>query len=104
MAADSDAEKEKARVSVTSAKGATGEKFLKKAEREACWGARDKFWACMTANGEVAEKCVPQRGKFEELCPPTWVTHFDRKFQYEKFKKLMYEEGVENVDKKNIKK
>lgn len=22
----------------------TNEKFMKKSEREACWGARDKFW------------------------------------------------------------
>jgi hypothetical protein len=31
---------------------AKGEKFLKKAERQACWGARDKFWDCMQLNGE----------------------------------------------------
>jgi len=34
-------------------------------------------------------KCVELRKGFESSCPPTWVKHFDRKFQYEKFKKQM---------------
>ena len=33
-----------------------GAKFLKKAEREACWGARDAFWDCYKASGEEASK------------------------------------------------
>jgi hypothetical protein len=37
---------------------------------------------------------------FNELCPLTWVTHFDRKFQYEKFKANLAKSGIEEVDKK----
>ena len=74
------------------------EKFLRKAERQACWGARDQFWDCMKATGEKGEMCTKPRKMFEELCPPTWVTHFDRKFQFEKFKSKLAESGYESQD------
>ena len=31
--------------------------FLKKAERQACWGARDRFWACLDATNQDQDKC-----------------------------------------------
>ncbi len=71
-------------------KSAKGEKFLKRAEREACWCARDSFWECMRANDEDGTKCQAQRRKFEEMCPRTWVSHFDRKVSTS-------EVGVESV-------
>ncbi len=76
------------------------EKFLKKAERQKCWAERDKFWECMKANGEKAEKCKIERRGFESHCPATWVSHFDRKFQYEKFKAEMAKEGIQKTDQK----
>lgn len=76
------------------------ERFLRKAERQACWDARDTFWKCLDATGQPPDesKCVDLRKKYAEMCPPTWVTHFDRKYQYEKFKAKMMEVGKEQLD------
>ncbi len=54
----------------------------------------------MQASNENESRCVESRNLFNELCPPTWVTHFDRKFQYEKFKANLAKSGIEEVDKK----
>jgi cytochrome c oxidase assembly factor 6 len=92
-------------MSESPAKGAKGEKFLKKAEREVCWKARDEFWKCMTANNEQMDSCKITRKAFQVQCPATWVAHFDRKFQYEKFKAeanaMGYQKLDENFTKKN---
>lgn len=78
-----------------------GEKFMKKAERERCWAERDRFWECMKANDEDIDKCQESRKGFVELCPPTWVKHFDRKFEYNKFKAKVYSDGgVDKADEK----
>lgn len=81
-----------------------GEKFLNKANRNICYNARDCFWDCMKANNEDESKCVESRKPFEDHCPPMWVTHFDRKFQFEKFKKLEVEVGGDQMDKEDLKK
>jgi hypothetical protein len=71
-------------------------KFLKKAERAACWEARDGLWACWDKGDPGA--CDALREVFKGRCPAAWVTHFDRKYEYEKFKKRLYSEGQESVD------
>ena len=53
-------------------------KFLNKAAREACYGARDEYWRCFKSSGEKKGSCPAERAKFEEACPATWVKHFDR--------------------------
>ena len=78
--------------------GVKGERFLRKAEREACWKAKDAFWVCMRRNDEQADRCTETRRGFEQLCPATWVTHFDRKFQYEKFKVKLETQGYQALD------
>ena len=78
-----------------------GEKFMKKAEREKCWGAKDKFWDCLRKNNEDEKsivKCTHLREEYVDACPPTWVTHFDRKFHYENYKTQLYKDGVEAHD------
>ena len=85
------------------AKNNAGEKFMKKAEREKCWGAKDKLYACMRKYGEdetTVNKCGDLRKIFQSDCPPTWVTHFNRKFHYENYKKKLYEDGFEAHDEK----
>ena len=54
----------------------------------------------MKSHGEDETKCVEPRKLFTDICPPTWVTHFDRKFQYEKFKAQLAKSGLEETDKK----
>ena len=71
------------------------EKLMKKAERTACWGARDEFWSCMD---KKVEECRPFREKYEDMCPASWVVHFDRKYEYEKFKARVKSEGYEKLD------
>ena len=72
--------------------------FLKKAERHACWAARDRYWDCFERAGEVKEQCSAQRRDFEAACPATWVAHFDKRFYYLKFKKNMAETGFQKLD------
>lgn len=79
-------------------KGAKGEKFLKKAEREQCWKAKDAFWKCMEVNHDNSDLCANNRQMFVQNCPPTWVTHFDRKYQYEKFKAEAAKMGYQKLD------
>ena len=74
------------------------EKFMKKAERTACWGARDEMWSCMDKVGEKVEECKLFREKYVDLCPASWVVHFDRKYEYEKFKTRVKTEGYEKID------
>ena len=67
--------------------------FMKKAEREKCWGARDKLYECMRKYGEDETNlhaCIGLRKDYTEACPPLWVTAFDRKFHYENKKKKLY--------------
>jgi len=80
-----------------------GETFMKKAERQKCWGARDSLWDCMRKNDEnekTIDKCSKMRKEYEDACPPTWVTHFDRKFHYENYKKVLYQDGFDAHDNK----
>lgn len=71
--------------------------FPDKEARYACWNSRDSFWACVDKKGESDTACSSLRAKFEELCPATWVKHFDRKRQYEMFKEKL-KVGYDPVD------
>eukprot|EP01018_Ginkgo_biloba_P036124 Gb_26528 [translate_table: standard] len=62
------------------------------AGRDACYKARDMFYACVEKNGnskptEIASvgllypaQCKPARAEFVKQCRPTWVKHFDRQY------------------------
>ena len=83
--------------------GQKSEKFMKKAEREKCWGAKDQFWNCLRKNNEDEKSitvCINLRKEYIEACPPTWVTHFDRKYHYENYKAQLYRDGVDAHDNK----
>ena len=80
------------------------EKFLKKAERTVCYGARDQLWACLDKEGGDQQVCAQFKQMFTKSCPPSWVTHFTRKYDYEKFKDRLKKEGYQKVDSDNIKK
>ena len=75
-----------------------GEKLMKKAERVACWGARDLLWKCWDKNGFESSSCQEARDKYELECPASWVSHFDRKYKYEKFKAEYMMKGYEKID------
>jgi len=52
----------------------------------------------MDKMGEKLEGCKEFREKYEEMCPASWVVHFDRKYHYEKFKARVKSEGYEKMD------
>ncbi|KAF0312924.1 Cytochrome c oxidase assembly factor 6 [Amphibalanus amphitrite] len=70
-----------------------GMSFPNKAARQACWDARDQFWACLDANAENAAPCSHLRELYEKGCPSQWVKHFNRKRSYEKFKDKIQNQG-----------
>ena len=73
-------------------------KFMKKAERAACWGARDELWSCLDKVGEKVEECKLFREKYVDMCPASWVVHFDRKYHYEKLKVRLNSDGHQKID------
>ena len=79
---------------------ATGQKVMNKAERQQCWDARDEFWKCMKSHNENEDVCLEAKKLFAVLCPPTWVKHFNRKFEYEKFKEQAKQQGFNKMDEK----
>ncbi|XP_014661832.1 PREDICTED: cytochrome c oxidase assembly factor 6 homolog [Priapulus caudatus] len=68
-----------------------------KAERKKCWDARDLFWKCLDENGGDSGKCKQWRKGYEEACPASWVTHFDRKWKFDKYKQKLETEGYEPI-------
>nr|XP_053628193.1 cytochrome c oxidase assembly factor 6 homolog isoform X2 [Cherax quadricarinatus]XP_053628194.1 cytochrome c oxidase assembly factor 6 homolog isoform X2 [Cherax quadricarinatus] len=77
----------------------TGEhstQFPNKESRYQCWESRDKLWECLDLGG-TDETCKEFRNKYVELCPGTWVKHFDRKRKYQLFKEQI-NQGYEPLD------
>lgn len=64
-------------------------------ERKACWDSRDKYWQCLDANKEAADKCQQSRQSFESLCPRQWIKYFDKRRDYLKFKEELESKGFE---------
>ena len=62
------------------------EKFLKKAEREICKGAKNVYFKCLKSNDSDETKCTFERKGLEDVCPPSWVYYYDRQIQIRKDK------------------
>lgn len=69
--------------------------FPNKEHRTACYNARDAYWACLDTNEDKVEACVALRKVFVANCASTWVKHFDRKREYEKFKDEVLNQGFQ---------
>ncbi|CAI5438524.1 unnamed protein product [Caenorhabditis angaria] len=77
-----------------------------KSERRKCYEARDKYVECVERfldqgknETEANNLCKKERKGFDSDCPASWVTHFLRKYQFERYKKTLSEQGVNIVDK-----
>ncbi|KAL0828811.1 hypothetical protein ABMA28_003724 [Loxostege sticticalis] len=76
--------------------------FPNKAQRKMCWDARDRYWECLD-NENIKDSalkpkvCSELRRIFENSCPTQWVSHFDRKRDYNVFKEKMQKEGYEPI-------
>lgn len=68
-----------------------------RAERKQCWDSRDAFFKCLEENNEDASKCKQFRKIYEDLCPKTWVTHFDRRRRFLQYKEKIETEGYEPI-------
>lgn len=76
--------------------------FPDKAQRKVCWDSRDRYWACLDDKNIKdsllkPKACAELRRVFEKSCPTQWVTHFDRKRDFEVFKERMQKEGFEPI-------
>lgn len=76
--------------------------FPDKQQRKSCWDSRDKYWECLDKlnvqnSAQQPKECSEFRKLFENSCPSQWVTHFDRKRDYNIFKEKMLKEGYDPV-------
>ena len=69
--------------------------FPDKEHRTACYNARDAYWACLDKNEDKPEVCAGLRQVYTSKCSSTWVKHFDRKREYEKFKSEVLDKGFD---------
>ncbi|EGT39746.1 hypothetical protein CAEBREN_20973 [Caenorhabditis brenneri] len=47
---------------------------------------------------EAEKSCRAERKNFDGNCPTSWVNHFIRKYQFERYKKTLAEQGVNIAD------
>jgi len=81
--------------------------FMKRAQRKACWEAKDALWGCLDkvkGDADPSSVCKQARDLYEQMCPQSWVVHFDRKYHYEKFKIKLKTEGFSSADEQYQKK
>ena len=77
------------------------DKFTTTADRDACWEARDAFYACLDATraapapgaaasgapagadagGGGASACAALRDSYERGCLPSWRRHWDERYR-----------------------
>ncbi|KAM3728444.1 Cytochrome c oxidase assembly factor [Dirofilaria immitis] len=66
-----------------------------KESRERCYQSRDEYFKCCEEYKAYSEsKCRKLKEKFEKNCPASWIPHFIRKHNYEKYRQKLVEEGV----------
>lgn len=80
--------------------------FPLKEQRLKCYSARDEFWNCLDRHNyaknlenddEIPDECKKLKTLFKTECPQQWVQHFNRKYNYLKFKEKI-ETGYEPID------
>ncbi|CAN86912.1 Cytochrome c oxidase assembly factor 6 homolog [Caenorhabditis elegans] len=76
-----------------------------KSERRKCYEARDQYAACIDkflsqgkSEKEATNSCRSERKNFDGNCPTSWVNHFIRKDQFERYKKTLAAQGVNIAD------
>lgn len=62
-------------------------------KRELCYGARDAFHKCLDTLPEDPEKeCGGQKKSFEQFCPKSWVSYFEKQREREVILQLQVEQ------------
>ncbi|KAL7882987.1 hypothetical protein SRHO_G00006450 [Serrasalmus rhombeus] len=62
-------------------------------ERRACWSARDEYWKCLDCNQNDVTTCEKYKKEFEMNCPAQWVTYFNKRRDFLKYKEKIEKEG-----------
>lgn len=76
-----------------------------KASRYQCYQSRDRYLECCDKyEARSDSKCKKLKEKFEQDCPASWVTHFIRKHNYEKYKQKLVDQGILLTDLDNAEK
>ncbi|KAI1714011.1 cytochrome oxidase c subunit VIb domain-containing protein [Ditylenchus destructor] len=63
-------------------------------DRKKCHASRDFYFECLEKNGEKKEKCKNEYRQFERDCPASWVQHFVRKRNMEKYREQVMRNEV----------
>ncbi|CAI4227664.1 unnamed protein product [Auanema sp. JU1783] len=79
-----------------------------KVDRERCYIARDSFFTCSDryldeglTEEQATQKCRSEKRLFDKDCPTSWVGHFLRKHNFERYKKKLSDEGLNVAEKEN---
>ncbi|CAJ0574288.1 unnamed protein product, partial [Mesorhabditis spiculigera] len=77
-----------------------------KKDRRKCYESRDKFFVCYDIQKEAGKSedqairaCRNEKKLFDADCPASWVGHFIRKHNFEKYKEQLIAQGVNIADK-----
>ncbi|KHJ81275.1 hypothetical protein OESDEN_19039 [Oesophagostomum dentatum] len=67
--------------------------------------ARDEFLACLDkgldagkTEDQATKACRSQLRAFEDSCPASWITHFIRQHNFQRYKETLAEQGVNIAD------
>ncbi|KAK9380196.1 uncharacterized protein V2V93DRAFT_359717 [Kockiozyma suomiensis] len=87
------------------------EQVVTRADRQKCWDARDRFFACLKKNNIqsirnsesqklVSDKCADAGEELKKSCRQTWVDHFilrrEKEFETAAYKRRMSEMAMED--------
>lgn len=67
-------------------------------KREICYTARDEYHVCMDKYTASADGCANMLKKYEEACPGSWRSYFDKQREREKILDLQAAQSRAKVD------
>lgn len=69
-----------------------------KSNRKICYKSRDNYFNCLEINEENKNNCRAEFKIFQRNCPHTWVDHFIRKREVDKYKIELVKKGIMSED------
>ncbi|KAK9485541.1 cytochrome oxidase c subunit VIb-domain-containing protein [Lipomyces starkeyi] len=79
-----------------------------RSEREKCWIARDKYFACLDKNrimsvvNQDSSMCANERSDVDSLCRQSWVDYFiqrrERNLQIDAMKRLRTQQAYDELE------
>ncbi|KAK9353861.1 cytochrome oxidase c subunit VIb-domain-containing protein [Lipomyces doorenjongii] len=85
-----------------------GTQVVTRSEREKCWIARDKYFACLDKNritsvaNQDSSVCANERSDVDSLCRQSWVDYFiqrrERTLQIDAMKRYRMQQAHEELE------